>query len=405
MDKLPEYADVILTSGVNLKKGQKLNIACSYGNYDFARLIAGRAYVMGSGFVNIEIRDNYLVKARAENQENKQLDYFPLFSQVHSSQMVSEEWAFISIDNTDESDVLKDADPDKIQALTKTSRKGRDVFLSSLMKDKLAWNIVAYPNDKWAESVLGEGSTAEELWEILKPILRLDAYDPVIAWKSHCRTLIDRCSILEKLELKSLNFTDGNGTDLTIGLLDGGKWDGGGAVLPDGRSFMPNIPTEEVFTTPHRLKTEGYVHVRKPLQVLETRVEGAWFRFREGKVIEHGADVGSAILGKFLEIDDGASMLGEIALVDGSSRIAKSGRLFNSILFDENASSHVAIGFGFPGSLPDGDAKTEEELNDAGCNTSLVHIDFMIGASDTLVTGLDKNGKEITIMRDGHFVI
>lgn len=405
MDKLPEYADVILTSGVNLKKGQKLNITCSYGNYEFARLIAERAYAIGAAFVNVDIRDNYLLKARAEFQEGEQLDYFPLFSSVHSSQLVSEEWAFLSIDNTDESDVLKNADADKIQALTKSSRKGRNILLSAMMKDKIPWNIVAYPNDKWAKEVLGEEATAAELWEVLKPILRLDAYDPVVAWKSHCRILKERCQVLDKLELTSLLFSDGDGTELTIGLPDGAVWTGGGAVLPDGRTYLPNIPTEEVFTTPDRVKTEGFVKVRKPLQVLETTVEGAWFRFKEGKVTESGAEVGADILSKFLAIDNGASMLGEVALVDSSSRIAKSEKLFGSILFDENASSHIALGFGFPGSLPGGDAMTEDELNRAGCNTSLVHIDFMIGTEDTLVVGLDKNGKEITIMKDGHIII
>ena len=405
MDKLPEYADVILSSGVNLKKGQKVNIACSYGNYEFARLIAERAYAHGAAFVNIEIRDNYLVKARSENQEDADLEYYPMFSQVHSAQMVSEEWAFISIDNTDESDVLSDADADKIQTLTKTSRKGRDVLLSSLMKDKTPWNIVAYPNDKWAREVLGPEAKATDLWEILKPILRLDAYDPVIAWKSHCKLLRERCEKLGSMDIRSLRFTDGDGTDLKIGIQEGCKWDGGGAKLPDGRSFMPNIPTEEVFTTPVRMETEGFVKVRKPLQVLETTVEGAWFRFEKGKVVEHGADVGEEILGKFLTIDEGATMLGEIALVDGSSRIAKSGMLFHSILFDENASSHIALGFGFPGSIPGGDAMTEIELNEAGCNTSFVHIDFMIGASDTLVKAIDKSGNETTIMKDGSFVL
>ncbi|MBN2656789.1 MAG: aminopeptidase [Spirochaetales bacterium] len=405
MDKLTEYADVILTSGVNLKKGQKLNIACSFGSYEFARLLGERAYARGAGFVNIEIRENYLIRARAENQEGAQLEYFPLYAQVQSAQCVSEEWAYISIDNTDESHVLKDADADKIQALTKTSRKGRDILLSSLMKDKIPWNIVAFPNEIWAKEVLGEGATPGDLWQVLKPILRLDHNDPVAAWKEHSETLRTRCRKLEELKIDSLHFSDNDGTDLTIGIPSGSKWEGGGALLPDGRHFMPNIPTEEVFTSPDRMRTEGFVKVRKPLQVLETRVEGAWFRFKAGKVVEFGADVGEEILGKFLAIDDGATMLGEIALVDGSSKISESGKLFGSILFDENASSHMALGFGFPGSVPGGDAMTEEELRAAGCNTSLVHIDFMIGWEKTKVKAVDKSGKEITIMEDGNFVI
>lgn len=405
MDKLQEYADVILTSGVNLKKGQKLNIGCSYGNYEFARLLGERAYSFGAAFVQIDIRDNYLARARAENQEGKLLEYFPLFSQVQSAQAVSEEWAYVSIDNTDENHVLKGVDAEKIQTLTKTGRKGRDILLSSLMKDKIPWNIVAYPNTRWAHDVLGDGASAEDLWTVLKPILRLDKADPVAAWKEHSDTLRKRCEKLEGLEIDSLHFMDNDGTDLTIGVSSGAKWEGGGATLPDGRHFMPNIPTEEVFTSPDRLRTEGFVKVRKPLQVLETRVEGAWFRFKGGKVIEHGAEIGKEILEKFLAMDEGATMLGEIALVDGSSKIAESGYLFNSILFDENASSHMALGFGFPGSVPGGNAMTEEELRAAGCNTSLVHIDFMIGWEKTCVIAMDKSGKETTIIENGSFVI
>ena len=404
MDKLKEYADVILTSGVNLKKDQKLNINCSLGSYEFARLIGERAYKRGAGFVNIEIRDNYLVKARAENQEGDQLEYFPLYAQVQSAQSVSEEWAYISIDNTDESHVLKNADADAIQTLSRTSRKGRDTLLSSLMRDKIPWNIVAYHNDIWAKNVLGESATSEDLWTVLKPILRLDQNDPVAAWKEHSNTLRNRCRKLEEMNIDSLRFTDDDGTDLTLGIPAGSKWEGGGAILPDGRPFMPNIPTEEVFTTPDRLRTEGFAKVRKPLQVLETRVEGAWFRFKEGKVVDYGADMGEEILGKFLAMDEGATMLGEIALVDGSSRISQSGKLFGSILFDENASSHMALGFGFPGSIPGGDAMTDEELREAGCNTSLVHIDFMIGWEKTTVTAIDRSGNEILIMKDGTFI-
>lgn len=405
MDKLVEYADVILTSGVNLKKGQKLNIACSVGNYEFARLIGERAYKLGCSFVNIDIDDNYLIRARAANQEKEQLEYFPLFRQVQSTEAVSDDWAYLKIDNTDESDVLKDADADKIQTLTKTSRKGRDILLKALMKDKTPWNIVAYPNKNWAEKVLGEGASVEELWNVLKPILRLDQDDPVTAWKSHREILEKRSKTLGGLELRSLEITDGDGTELKVGIPEGALWEGGGGFLPDGRPFMPNIPTEEVFTTPRRLETEGFAKVRKPLQVMETRVEGAWFRFEEGKVVDFGAEVGKDILEKFLSVDEGATYLGEIALVDKSSKISESGKLFNSILFDENASSHMALGFGFPGSLPNGNAMTKEELEQAGCNTSMVHVDFMIGHADTKVVGIDKNGKRTTIMEDGTFVI
>ncbi len=405
MDKLKEYADVVLTTGINLKKNQKLNIGCSYGNYDFARLIAERAYLMGAGFVNIDIKDNYLIKARADNHTKTQLEYFPLFSQVHSAQLVSEEWAYISIDNTDENDVLKEADSDKIQTLVKTSRRGRDNVLTAMMSDKIAWSIVAYPNKKWAEQVLGKGATINELWELLKPILRLDQDNPVTAWRSHSDKFTERAKKLSKMKISSLRFRDRDNTDLTVGIPDDAIWHGGAAVLPDGRSFMPNIPTEETFTTPDRLRTEGFVKIRKPLQVLEKTVNGAWFKFSRGKVVEFGAETGKEILEKFLKIDDGAEYLGEIALVDGSSKISESGKLFNSILFDENASSHMALGFGFADSFEKGGLLTEEQLLEAGCNKSLVHIDFMIGASDTLVTAIDILGNEITIMKEGLFVI
>ena len=207
------------------------------------------------------------------------------------------------------------------------------------------------------------------------------------------------------MKLDHLRF-ESEGTDLTIGLNSISRWEGGPAPLPDGRLFFPNLPTEEVFTTPDFSRTEGTVRVTKPLKVLEAMVEGAWFRFEKGKAVEFGADKGRDVLEKYLNMDEGSAYLGEIALVDENSPIASSGLLFGSILYDENASCHIALGGGYPTclNLPAG-VESDEDLKAHGCNISLVHTDFMIGSSDSDVTGYDCDGKEYPIIRKGSFVL
>jgi len=399
------YAEIVLTRGVNLRKGQNLMIVCNSGNYGFARELAVEAYRLGAGFVDVSVDDNYITKARLAAQEGESLDYVPNYAVTRGHQMLSEDWARIRIDSTEEQDVLGDADPDRLGQLTRAGRKALKFVSRSLMNDEHSWCVICAPGPEWARMVLGPDATAEDLWETLKPILRLDGDNPSAAWEDHGWTLKERCRLLNELHLDTLRF-QAEGTDLTIGLNRISLWDGGPSELPDGRPFLPNMPTEEVFTTPDFSRTDGTVRVTKPLRVMESPVEGAWFRFEKGKVVDFGADRGRDVLAKYLDMDEGARFLGEVALVDESSPIAASGHLFGSILYDENASCHIALGGGYPTclDLPAGTG-SDEDLKKAGCNISLVHTDFMIGSKDLSVTGKTFDGKETVIIRNGSFVL
>ncbi|MDC7235041.1 MAG: aminopeptidase [Spirochaetales bacterium] len=400
-----DYARVVLKKGLNLKKDQNLLINCNAGNYDMARELAKEAYALGAGYVEISVMDNYITRARLSAQDGKSLEYVPNFEIGKGHQLLSEDWARIRIDSTEEQDVLSDADSEKLGTLSRAKRSALNFVSRSMMNGEHPWCVICSPGPEWAKKVHGEDATTEELWETLKPVLRLDQKDPEKAWEDHGKSLWERCARLNNMKLDRLHF-EAEGTDLTIGLNTISRWHGGPSSLPDGRMVFNNMPTEEVFTTPDFSRCEGSVRVTKALKVLETPVEGARFRFEKGRVVEFSAHRGEDVLQKFLDMDEGARSLGEVALVDESSPIAASGLIFGSILYDENASCHIALGAGYPTclELPPG-TSGDEALRAHGCNTSLMHTDFMIGSSDLNVTGYDKEGKAWPVIRNGSFAL
>jgi aminopeptidase len=244
----------------------------------------------------------------------------------------------------------------------------------------------------------------EDLWQLLTPILKLDAEDPAQAWQEHSDNLVKRGNWLNSLNIASLTFKSPK-TDLTIGFRKEHLWLGGGDPLPNGTWFLPNIPTEEVFTTPDLATAHGYVATTKPVSVMDSLVEDVLLTFEKGKVVSCKARVGQEIMDRFLGMDAGASFLGEVALVDEDSPIALSGRTFGSILYDENASCHLALGAGYPSCIAESEKlSSESQLQAAGCNTSMVHTDFMVGSADMKITATTRDGETVVIMENGRFV-
>ncbi len=405
MINFKNYSRVVLKKGLNLKKGQNLLIVCNAGNYNMARSLAEEAYELGAGFVEISVKDNYVTKARLAAQDGEALDYVPHYMISQGHQMLSEDWARIRIDSAEEQDVLADADSAKLGRMTKASRKALNFISTSMMNGEHPWCVICSPGPEWARKVLGDKASEEDLWEVLKPVLRLDREDPSEAWEEHGKALWERCRLLNEMALDRIHFED-DGTDFTLGLNRTSRWNGGPSALPDGRMVFNNLPTEEVFTTPDFRRCDGTVRTTRALKVLESPVEGAWFRFEKGCVADFGADRGRDVLEKFLNMDEGARFLGEVALVDEHSPIAESGLIFGSILYDENASCHIALGAGYPFclELPPG-TSGETALKEAGCNVSLVHTDFMIGSKTMDVTGYDREGRSFPLIRKGSFVI
>lgn len=405
---LQKYADIVIEVGVNLYPGQCVNIVTGVANYDFALIIAESAYNKGAKLVNIDISSKELIRKRINNSNEKYLNYIPNYAVMRSYERLSEDWANIRIDDTEELDTLKEVDSSKLSTIIKQSRTALERYMIEMMNHNRSWCVICAPGPKWAAKVFNtepNEKTTINLWEKLKPILRLDRDDPIKAWKEHGKKLAELGKKLDGMKIDKLIF-DSPGTDLEIGLTKYTKWKGGPAIRPDGRSFMPNLPTEELFTTPDFRRTTGKVKVTRPVKVMENIVEGAWFEFNNGKVVNFGAETNKDILEKYLKIDDGASYLGEIALVDSASPIFESGLLFNSILYDENASCHLALGTAYPSCLTNGHTLiSNEDKKKAGCNVSLVHTDFMISSKETDVYAVDINNSKIQIMKKGKCII
>lgn len=399
-----EYADLVVSSGVALYAGQSLLIRTPLESYWFAQALAERAYEKGAALVKIELDDLHLLKKRLEHQEERHLSDLPYYQKVVDYEMIVKDWAYIRIDNTENRHQLVGADANKLALYKSALSRAGKLLSAKRMRHEIPWCVICVPGEVWAKDVLGKEGTVEELWNIVGPILKLDHANPIEAWEKQSNLLKERSAKLDALNIRALNFKSKT-ANLRVGLPEAHLWVGGGDTLPSGRHFLPNIPTEEIFTTPDYLDVNGMVTTTRPVSVLDTIVEGVTLTFKEGRVVDCHAEVGQEVMNRFLEIDKGARYLGEVALVDESSPIAKSKRVFGSILYDENASCHLALGAGYPSTLKGSEALTNEELlNRAGCNTSAVHTDFMVGSADLTITAETPTG-EVAIMEGGLFVI
>jgi aminopeptidase len=412
MDKkeLKKYSELIIETGVNLYPEQCLQINCGIKNYDFGLMIAESAYEKGAKFVDFRLGSSKLTRYRIENNKNPEdLEYIPAYLTGRINESLINDWAFVTLDNLEEIDVLKGVDQDKFGAMTKKEQETFRIMSKALGSSKNPWTIAAVPGPEWAAKVFNKEKISDELtdelWNKLKPVLRLDKKNPSEAWKIHGEKLVERSKTLTGMKLDKLLF-EGPGTNLEIGLNRNSIWKGGQVKAQNGRIFIPNIPTEEVFTTPDLKRTNGKAVVTKPVKVMENLLTGIWFEFKDGRVTDFGSDSGREILEKYFSTDEGASYLGEVALVDTESEVFKSGLIFNSILYDENAACHIALGRGFPLCFSNGsELISPEQMKMNGCNYSLVHTDFMIGSEKINVTGFDEGGNKIEIIKNGKFSI
>ena len=408
---LDRYAEVIVKIGLNLQPGQRLLIggptAYTYGTpielAPLVRLITKKAYQRGARFVEVFWDDDQLRKIRFEHAPRDSFEEYPTW-RTDCQYKFGIEGDAVLIFAAFNPNLLKDQDQDLMATTFNSYVKHRKTFGDLITKSAVNWTAITAPIDGWTEKVfpnVEQENKKVKFWDTIFEICRVKCEDPIANWEDHINQLSARNKYLNQKRYVSVKF-DGPGTDLTIGLPKGHIWGSARFKTQSGIDFVGNIPTEEVFTTTHKDKTEGVVSATKPRHT-DVIIDGISLIFSKGCVIEATAKKGEEMLHKILETDEGAKRLGEVALVPHSSPISQSGLLYYNTLIDENASSHIAIGRGFKFALKDGSIMSDKEFSKAGGNISKIHIDFMIGSEKMNVDGITKNGKTEPIMRKGEW--
>jgi aminopeptidase len=393
--RLDRYAELIVRVGAAVQPGQTVFVNALPEHAELVRALTRSAYGAGAAYVDVLYGDAHVRRAMIEQAEDDVLTYSPPWT-VERLASCKEGGALIMITGQAEPELLADLDQGRV---------GRARELDALAQLRegqgrrtMSWTIATWPTAGWAEQMFGEPDV-ERLWQALSASVGLDEPDPVASWQEHVARLRARSRQLNELQLDALRY-EGPGTHLTVGLLENHRWLGGGVETTYGAFHVANIPTEEVFTVPDRRRAEGVIRSTRPLQLGGTVVRDLEVRMEDGRIVDVQASTGADAVRAQLETDANAAHLGEVALVDGESRVGKTGITFYDTLFDENATCHIAYGnavfFGTHGL----EGLEAEELEERGFNTSAIHTDFMVGGPEVTVTGLTRDGREIPILRE-----
>jgi aminopeptidase len=407
VEKLEKYAELALRTGVNLQDGQLLMINSTIAGAEFTKMVARKAFEMGAKDVHINWGDDELTRMKYEHADQETLSDVPEWQKQQYTYFAEQGAAILSIRSTDP-DLLKGIDASKVAAATKARSEAMAKFRDYTMNDRIQWSIVSIPIPKWAQKIFPEESedrAVEKLWDQIFSIVRVDREDPVAAWEEHNQTLIKAREYLNKKQYQKLIYK-APGTELEVALPEGHIWKGGPSkTVKGGVQFNPNMPTEEVFTAPHKYGVDGTVSSTKPLNYGGNVIDNFSLTFKEGKVVDFTAEEGGETLQHLLDTDEGSRRLGELALVPHESPISQSGLIFYNTLYDENASCHLALGKAYPNNMTGGSDMSADELDQHGVNDSLSHVDFMMGSGEIDIDGVLADGTTEPVMRKGSWAI
>jgi aminopeptidase len=398
-DRLLDYARLAVRVGLNLQPGQILGVNALLEHAPLARAIAREAYLAGAQYVDVLYTDQHVRRAHIEGAADDALDWSPPWLVKRLDDLGADGGALLAITGNPEPELFADLDGARVGRA-----RMRQVSEASLrLSDGLCnWAIVSYPTAGWAETVFGEPDV-ERLWDAVADAVRLREADPVAAWRAHIAELSGRAEALNRRRFDALRYR-GPGTDLTVGLHGDARWTAAAEEVR-GIEFVPNMPTEEVFTAPDARRVDGTVRATYPLQLQGTIVRGLEIRFEGGSAVEVRADQGEELMRTHVATDEGAARLGEVALVDAGSRVGRSGIVFYDTLFDENAASHIALGMAIVKAVDGATALSPDERSARGVNHSSIHTDFMIGSRELEIAGVDAAGDETPILRHGDWVL
>jgi aminopeptidase len=401
---LKKLAKLSIHTGLGLEKGQDLIISAPIEALPLVRLVTKEAYKAGAGLVSCFFGDDQMSLLRYEYAQDESFDKAPTWLFEGMAKAFDENAARLAIIG-DNPMLLAKADPKKVGRVNKAMSKAGSPVRERITAFNVNWNIIAYPTRDWAKLVFPKDSSKKATKKLADAIFaasRADKKDPIAEWKKHNATLAIKSKWLNEQNFGFLHFK-GEGTDLVVGLADGHEWAGGAAKAKNGITCNANIPSEEVFTTPHANKVDGYVRSTKPLSHAGTLIDDIKVTFKDGKIIKASASKGEEVLLKLLDTDEGARRLGEVALVPHSSPISASGILFYNTLFDENASCHIALGQCYSKCFVDGDKITKEQVKEQGGNTSAIHVDWMIGSDKMDIDGITQSGEKVPVFRQGEW--
>ena len=401
---LDRLAEVSIRVGLNLQEGQDLIITGPVEALPLIRRISAEAYKNGAGVVSTILSDDELQLTRYQHATDESLDRAPDWMFKAMGEAYNDNTARLAISAANPL-LLAEQDPARVARAGKAMSLAAKPAMTPITNFETNWNIVSYPGLAWAKQVFPDKENDEAVAALAQAIFsisRVDNDDPIAAWKEHQQTLTERQNWMNEQNFHSLHYTSPD-TDLMLGLADGHAWKGGASTSRNGITCTPNIPTEEVFTTPHADRVNGIVRASKPLVYRGTLIDGIEVRFEEGKIVEAKADIGEEVFLKLLDTDEGARRLGEVALVPHSSPISSSGLLFYNTLYDENASCHIALGQCYSKCFKDEISNDPAAVTSSGGNSSNIHVDWMIGSGELNIDGIKHNGDRIPVMRNGEW--